>query len=66
MDYRNADFNDPESVKKTLKQVGGVAAGAAAIAAIPVELPVAAAAAVVVGVGYVAASVIDSVFGWFD
>jgi hypothetical protein len=54
------DYSKDEDMKGTLKQVVGVAAGAAAVALLPVEAPVVVIAAVTVGTGVVAAKTV----GW--
>jgi hypothetical protein len=58
------DYSDDMDMKKTAKQVAGVAAGAAAVALLPVEAPVVAVAAVTVGAGIVAAKAVGALWSW--
>ncbi|RQS54730.1 hypothetical protein DID96_37605 [Burkholderia sp. Bp8963] len=63
MSIPQVDFGDDADMKKTMKQVAGVAAGAAAVALLPIEAPVAV-AAVTVGAGIVAAKAVGALWDW--
>ncbi|SAK40846.1 hypothetical protein AWB82_00248 [Caballeronia glebae] len=62
MDFKQVNYKDDGDLKGTLKQVAGVAAASAATAAITVELPVIAIAAIGVGAGIVAAKTVGAVW----
>jgi hypothetical protein len=66
MTIPQVDYSDDADLKKTLKQVAGVAAGAGAVALLPVEAPIVLAAAVTVGAGVVAAKAVGALWDWIS